>query len=372
MVTSRHTIFSFFSHRPWILSAVLFGVLTFWLTLGKPKAEDAPVEKASEQTLPFAKVVVTTFKAELTERTISLYGRTAPDREATLGAQIAAQVEKILVKKGSNVDKGTPLVQLDKADLVLQLIQTKAILSVKEKEYKAAKSLRSKGLSGEVALSKAHAGLAEAKARVKYSQLMLKNTTVVAPFSGVVELLYVEVGDFVSKGDPIANIVDLDPLVIQADISEKHISMLKLKQSASISFMNKSVVEGKLRYISRVSSPTTNTFPIEVEIPNPKQMMAAGISAEVDLNLEQILAVKVTPAMLALDADGNLGVKTVVKLGKDNSDRVKFVPIKLVKAEDDGVWLSGLGEQVDIITVGQGFVRDGDGVNAIRNSNNAE
>jgi multidrug efflux system membrane fusion protein len=63
--------------------------------------------------------------------------------------------------------------------------------------------------------------------------------------------------------------------------------------------------------------------------------------------------------MLALDEAGNLGVKTL------EGERVKFVPIKLVKAEQDGVWLSGLGERVNIITTGQGFVRDGDSVVAV-------
>ena len=63
--------------------------------------------------------------------------------------------------------------------------------------------------------------------------------------------------------------------------------------------------------------------------------------------------------MLALDDDGNLGVKTLVV------DRIKFVPINLVKAEQDGVWLTGLGESVDIVTTGQGFVRDGDQVIAV-------
>ncbi len=64
-------------------------------------------------------------------------------------------------------------------------------------------------------------------------------------------------------------------------------------------------------------------------------------------------------AMLALDAEGNLGVKTLV----DNI--VHFVPIQLVKAEQDGVWLTGLGDRVDIVTRGQGFVRDGDRVIAV-------
>ena len=68
---------------------------------------------------------------------------------------------------------------------------------------------------------------------------------------------------------------------------------------------------------------------------------------------------KVTPAMLALDESGNLGVKTL------DEDLVEFIPVQLVKAEQDGVWLTGLGEKVRIITIGQGFVRNGDKVIAI-------
>ncbi|MCV5899956.1 multidrug efflux RND transporter periplasmic adaptor subunit VmeJ, partial [Escherichia coli] len=82
----------------------------------------------------------------------------------------------------------------------------------------------------------------------------------------------------------------------------------------------------------------------------------AGISAEVQLPLNEVLAIKITAAMLALDEEGNLGVKIL------QDEHVKFVPIQLVKAEEDGVWLSGLGEQADIIVLGQGFVRDGDTV----------
>ena len=47
-------------------------------------------------------------------------------------------------------------------------------------------------------------------------------------------------------------------------------------------------------------------------------------------------------------------------------DHVEFIGIQIVKAEQDGVWLSGLGDQVDVITVGQGFVRSGDQVIAVR------
>lgn len=76
-----------------------------------------------------------------------------------------------------------------------------------------------------------------------------------------------------------------------------------------------------------------------------------------DLILDKQSAIKVTPSMLALDEIGNLGIKTLVA---DN--KVAFAPIAIVKVEPDGVWLGGLGEQVDVITVGQGFVRNGDTV----------
>jgi multidrug efflux system membrane fusion protein len=63
---------------------------------------------------------------------------------------------------------------------------------------------------------------------------------------------------------------------------------------------------------------------------------------------------------MALDEQGNLGVKTVV------DEHVKFVPIDIVKSDSQGVWLTGMGQQADIITLGHGFVRDGDKVEVER------
>ena len=69
---------------------------------------------------------------------------------------------------------------------------------------------------------------------------------------------------------------------------------------------------------------------------------------------------RISPAVMALDEQGNLGVKIVV------DEHVKFVPIDIVKSDSQGVWLSGMGQQADIITLGHGFVRDGDKVEVVR------
>lgn len=207
-----------------------------------------------------------------------------------------------------------------------------------------------------MAFATAEAALVDARANLNNVQTALKNTEVKAPFDGIVDHHFVEVGDFVGVGDPIATVIDLETLVIEADVSERHIQYLKEGLQADVRTINGQHHLGTLRYIGRVSSVSTNTFPIEIEIDNRNSLIPAGISAEVQLPLNEVLAIKITAAMLALDEEGNLGVKTL------QDEHVKFVPIQLVKAEEDGVWLSGLGEQADIIVLGQGFVRDGETV----------
>lgn len=357
------------TRRPWILSIFILLVIGVWLLSGlTPQPEPTvPSENSSQssQEAPLAKVVISQFKSEPTNRSISLYGRTAPDRQATLGAEVSGTVETLLVHKGQRVTSGQPLIRLDKADRELQLKRAEALLRVRQKEYNAAKSLRERGLQGEVALTRAEAELIEAKATVRNLELALENTQINAPFDGIVEVLHIEKGDYLGIGDPVATIVDLDPLVINADVSERHIQQIHTGQDASISLINGYTTSGILRYQATVASPQTNTFAIEIAIPNPEMKMTAGISADVELALDTQPAIKVTPSMLALDENGNLGIKTLV-----DKNRVAFIPISIVKVEPDGIWLGGVGEHVEVITVGQGFVRDGDNVIPVRKTGN--
>ncbi|MGR5457029.1 HlyD family efflux transporter periplasmic adaptor subunit, partial [Vibrio alfacsensis] len=86
-------------------------------------------------------------------------------------------------------------------------------LNVRQQEFNASKSLKSKGLQGEVAYSTAAANLTEAKAMVSAAKLALRNTSVKAPFTGIVDHLYIELGGFVSVGDPVATLIDLETLI---------------------------------------------------------------------------------------------------------------------------------------------------------------
>ncbi|CAH0527095.1 efflux RND transporter periplasmic adaptor subunit [Vibrio hippocampi] len=354
----QQSIMKAVSQRPWLISLFCMVLLSIWLGLGVLKAEEPQPQTVPSQA-PLARVVYQNFTATQVDKQLDLYGRTATDRTATLGAEVAGKIVKLNIKKGDYVKVGQGIAQIDQGDLPLQVERANAMLNVRQQEYNASLSLKKRGLQGEVAYATAAANLAEAKAMLRSARLALANSTVLAPFSGIVDHLYIELGDFVAVGDPIAKAIDLKVLVIEADVSERHVQKLTPNQTANIRFSDGSSAKGVVRYISRVASTTTNTFPIEIAIDNPNQGIPAGISAEVELVIDTQAAIKVTPAMLALDEQGDLGVKTLV------DDHIKFVPIQLVKAEQDGVWLTGLGQQVDIVILGQGFVRDGDRVEAI-------
>ncbi len=98
----------------------------------------------------------------------------------------------------------------------------------------------------------------------------------------------------------------------------------------------------------------TRTFEVELDLANPDGRLAAGVSAEIRIDVERVPAHRVSPSVLVLSDTGELGVKTV---GRD--DLVAFMPVEIARAEGGDVWLTGLPSEVRVISVGQGFVRDG-------------
>ena len=347
--------------QPAWIALIIFIALCLWVASGMLKAQNENDSDNPKRTaIPLVKVTVEHVNADEVTREINLYGRTEPDRIATLRSEVKGLVKDVHVQEGERVSKGQKIISLEKSDIVSRLQSAKATLRQREVELKGAESLKAQGYQSQTALAQATANLEMAKAdRVSY-QLAVFKSQIIAPFDGIINQRFVEVGDFLKEGDNIAILVDLDPLVITANVTEINVQGLKTQQLATGRMVSGDRLQGKIRYISSISEPGTNTFKIEVEVPNPDFTQMAGMSTELALPLETTWAMRISPAVMALDEQGNLGVKTVV------DGHVKFVPIDIVKSDSQGVWLSGMGQQADIITLGHGFVRDGDKVEVVR------
>ncbi len=345
-----------FLRNPYVLASLIALALAAWILSGIGQAPEQAKRASGAETNKITEVTARRVAAETVMREVNLYGRTQPDRMATLRAEVKGRVMEVLVERGARVKAGQPLLQLDQRDLPQQLARAQAEQKQRQIDFDASIKLAQQGLQGRLRQAEVETELVKARAEVRRLELDLAHTTIRAPFDGVLNDRVVEEGDYLAVGDKIGTVADLDPLVVNAEITEIDVVGVSVGQTAQASFIGDAPVAGTVRYIASVSTPGTNTFRIEVALPNPDGRLRAGKSTELQLPLEASKAIYITPALLALDELGNLGVKTI------ENEVVRFLPIEVVKADGDGIWTGGVPDEVTLITIGQGFVRDGDPV----------
>ncbi|MCP4320787.1 MAG: efflux RND transporter periplasmic adaptor subunit [Alteromonadales bacterium] len=343
--------------RPYYIALFIIVLLVFWMLSAPAQSELIGGEKTAEiAALP--KVETTHFIPQEMTKELSLYGRSEANSRAVIRAEVAGKIITVSTVKGRYVKSGKSLVNIEKSELPERLAQAEAQLAERELNFKAVKSLNDKGLQGRARLAEVKSLYLVAKTSVKQLELQLKRTEVVAPFSGVLQEQFADKGDYMQVGDPIFSLENTNPIVIRGDATEHHVSQLKLGQKVTAKLLSGKVVEGKLSFIAPMADSKSSTFRIEAEFANPGNKIFSGISAKLTIPLYPVDAIYVSPSALAMDEAGNLGVKLV----KDSV--VVFKAINLVEADNDGAWLSGFDGPVDIITLGQGFVKPGAQVDA--------
>jgi len=116
-------------------------------------------------------------------------------------------------------------------------------------------------------------------------------------------------------------------------------------------------LEGHVLFVSAMADEKTRSFTVDVAVANPDGRIPAGLSARVIIPVEQVSAHRIPASLLSLADNGDVGVKFV---GAD--DHVVFATAKIVRADGDAVWVSGLPQKIRLITRGQGFVNAGEPV----------
>ncbi|MBN1240106.1 MAG: efflux RND transporter periplasmic adaptor subunit [Gammaproteobacteria bacterium] len=314
----------------------------------------------AEQAATGVRVAVRRSVAEPVVRNVVVSGRTEPNRVVEIKAETEGRVVEIGVERGRPIAEGERIVSLDERERNARLEEAEALLAHRELQYEAAKALEGRQLAAEVQIAEANAQLVSARAALEQIRLDLERTKIAAPFDGVLEDRSVEIGDYVGIGDPIAQVADNDPLIAVGELSEREIGKVSIGGAGRAQLVDGEVAEGTIRYISPVADPNTRTFRIELAIPNPDHAMPAGMTAELRLPAAEIEAHFLSPALLTLDDDGNIGVKAV-----DETHKVRFHEVQIVRSANDGVWVTGLPDDVLIITVGQGFVAIGETVQPV-------
>ena len=180
----------------------------------------------------------------------------------------------------------------------------------------------------------------------------LNRTEVKAPFSGYLEQI-VKPGNFLERGQVCATIIQLDPITFIAEVPEFNINKVNTGQEVTLDLITGETVNGKLTFVSKSASTSTRTFKVESQVKNASGQIRDGITSEMTIKIEKILAHQISPSILILNDAGKLGVRSV------ENNIVIFYEVVILEDSASGLWVSGIPENLDLITQGQGFVEDG-------------
>ena len=311
------------------------------------------------------KVIVKKLQKENFIKTLKFSGFSEASRIVIIKSQVEGKVSSKTFEKGKFYKAGSQLVLVDPEDKIAKLKEMEALLNQRKKEYEVAEKLFEKGFRSEVKLSESRTNFENALALFEKSQVELNNTKILTPFDSTIEDSYVELGDYVKKGDNIAKIVDLDPIFIKINVTENEIDNLRLNQKTLIKISDKSY-KGHINYISKTSDPLTRNFKVEIQINNANKKIISGLSSEVIVSLSEEDAYLIPSSLISLDNQGKIGVKVV------KEKKVYFLTVDIISDTGNGYWINSNSnknlEDYMLITQGHEYVTEGENV-IIENSN---
>ena len=248
-------------------------------------------------------------------KTVSISSTSEAYRKIEVKSEVTSKIEKILKKKGSFVDKGQIVIKLEEFDSYKKLFENDLI---------------SKNEFNKIAL--------------------------MAPFNGIILDGHKIEGELVTPGSSVYEIIDLSKIKIVGYLNENEIKGINIENKVEVSILDK-IIEGTIDYISPIADYSTKTFEISVIFDNLDLSIRDGLSAELKIYKEKIKVHQISPSVLSLGDDGDIGIKV---LNQDNE--VIFKEIVIIEDTSDYMLISGLEDKENIITIGQQYVSSGDKV----------
>ncbi len=315
------------------------------------------VETATISLAPFSEV-------------IRLTGTVAATRDVVVSAEESGRIIAVYLDKGRRVRTGAAIAKIADDGLAAQVAQAMAMSNLAEETWNRRKRLFEEDQVGsELAYLEAKYSAEQAAAAVAALEDRVAKTVVRAPFSGVLEDRMIEIGSMVSPGTPVARVMDLDPVEIQAGIPERYALDVKAGASVSVTFdvLEGEVFEGTISFVGSAVDPQSRTFPVEFDIPNAEEKIKPEMVANVRLVRRQRAEAIVVPQEALVRVEDGYVVFVVEGTGDDAMARVRTIE-RGPSQSNEVVVESGLSSGDRLVVVGQHQIEDGDRVRVITGS----
>jgi membrane fusion protein (multidrug efflux system) len=289
-------------------------------------------------------------------QSITAVGSLRSDESVTLRPEVAGRISAIQFAEGQRIVRGTPMLRLDAAINQAEVQQAKANLTLAKSKYDRAVDLaKSNFISGQ-ARDEAENNLKVAEAAVALAEAKLAKTEIKAPFSGIVGLRSVSVGDYVKEGQDLVNLESIDPLKVDFRVPEVYLRQVQSGQPLEIqldAYPGKGF-EGRVLAVNPLIDAAGRSVVIRAQVKNQDASLRPGMFARVRLITKDVAEALVVPEQ-ALVPQGNEQFVFKVLDGKAVRAKVDVGQRREGKVEIT----QGLAAGDLIVVAGQQRLRDG-------------
>jgi membrane fusion protein (multidrug efflux system) len=289
-------------------------------------------------------------------QSITAVGSLRSDESITVRPEVAGRISTIAFGEGQRVAKGTLLVRLDSTVNDAEVAQARANQWLAKSKFDRAVDLsKSNFISGQ-AKDEAESNLKVAEAALKLAEAKREKMDIRAPFSGIIGLRSVSVGDYVKEGTDLVNLESIDPLKVDFRVPELYLNQVKVGQTLQVSLdaLPGKTYQGTVFAINPLVDAAGRSIVIRAMVKNADTALRPGMFARVRLITERRQDSLVVPEQ-ALVPQGT--EQYVFKVVDGKAQRVK---VDIGQRRDAKVEIvQGLAAEDIVVTAGQLKLRDG-------------
>ncbi len=354
--------------------------IPFWLILTVPLMAAPIYAQGGPPTL----VVTDQVRSMEFHNQVTLIGRTEPRNNSQIVAEVSGRVTAINAPEGNAVNKGDVLVsidpnriQLDLAAKEAEVFRAKTQIGLAESNLKRNQELYDQKLIREITLDSAKAWMAIAEAdhrkldaERKRLALDLEHCSIRAPYSGYTLRRMIDVGEWVTEGTPVFEMVDLSEMRVKVDLPERYYGRLARGSEVTVTVSGDSahVFTGTVSGIAPQAIEATHTFPVIITIKNTNGQMGGGKLVRATLILDDTF----TSLAVSKDAIVRQGAQTMIYTVADG----KATPITVMTSSTNGKMIAiqgdGLQEDMPVVVRGNERIYPGSPVKVSEDTSSAQ
>ena len=328
-----------------------------WAQAATPKTEgrSAAGNRQGGRSGPQTAVVTAPVTSATINDRLSGIGTGRANASVAVNPYVSGRLTELTVTSGTQVEAGTVIAKLDSEAEQIALDRAKIAVGDAEAKLARAETLRSSNAATSVQVTDAKMVLENARLALRDAELAFERRSIVAPISGIVGILPIEAGNYVTSQTTVATIDDRSSIIVDFWAPERFASAIAVGQQLTATPISQPgrTFEGAVSAVDNRLDEASRTLLVQARIENPNDTLRAGMSFQVTMAFPGDIFPSVDPLAIQWGSDGAF-------VWAIEGGRAKRTPVRIVQRNTETVLVDADIKPGDlVVTEGIHAVRDG-------------